>query len=60
MKNSEIIKFVPNHLKKYAIKKLPFVTRSVPNKYKTKKMCNKAILENCGMLVSVPNQYKAQ
>ena len=50
MKTTEMLKFVPDHLKtkqicNYAVKKLPFVTRYVPNRYKTKKMCNRAILE---------------
>ena len=38
------------------LKKLPFVVRYVPDKYKTKKMFNKAILENVGTLESVPNR----
>ena len=45
---------------KYAVKKLPFVIDYVPDKYKTKKMCNKAILENGETLDSVPYQYKIQ
>ena len=32
----------------------------IPDKYKTKKMCNKGILENGGTLKSVSNQYKTQ
>ena len=61
MKNPELLKFVPDHLKikqmcHYAVKKLPFVTRYVSDQYKTKKMCNRAILKNDGMLRSVPNQ----
>ena len=42
MKNSEMLNFVPDHLKtkkmcKYAVKKLSFVIRYVLSKYKTKK-----------------------
>ena len=40
MKNSEMLKFVPDHLKtkkmcKYAVKKLPYLLRYVPDQYKT-------------------------
>ena len=38
----------------HAVKKLPFLTGYVPNKYKTKQICDKAILENSGKLKSVP------
>ena len=59
MKNPEMLKFVPNHLKtkkmcKHAVKKLPYLLRYVPDQYKTQQMCNKAILENGGTLKSVP------
>ena len=42
MKNPEMLKFVPDHLKtkqmcNYAVKKLPYLLRYVPNQYKTKK-----------------------
>ena len=40
--------------------KLPFVIRYVPDKCKTKKMCDKAILKNDRIPKSVPNQYKTQ
>ena len=48
MKNPEMLKFIPDHLKteqisNYAVKKLPFTIRSVPE---TKKLCDRAILEN--------------
>ena len=51
MRNPEILKFVPDHLKtkkmcKDAVKKLPFRIKYVPNQYKTEQMCDKAILEN--------------
>ena len=39
----------------YAVKKLPFIIRYVPDQYKTKKMFNRAILENGGMVESAPN-----
>ena len=31
---------------KYAVKKLPYLLRYVPDWYKTQQMCDKAILEN--------------
>ena len=63
MKNPEMLKFVPDHLKtkkmcKHAVKKLPFVIRNVPDQYKAPQICDKAVLENGGMLESVPNCYK--
>ena len=42
------------------LKKLLFVIRYVPDQYKTKKMCNRAILENSGILESASLQYKTQ
>ena len=39
----------------HAVKKLPFLIRYVSNRYKTKKMCNKAILKSGGTLESVPD-----
>ena len=53
-----MLRFVSDHLKtkkrcKYAVKKLPFVIRNAPDL-----LCNKAILENGGMLKFVPNCYK--
>ena len=58
MKNPEMLKFVPDHLKtkkmcKHPVKKLPFLTRYVPGQYRTQKMCDKAILKNGGTLKSV-------
>ena len=41
-------------------KKLPFILRYVPDRRKTKTMCNRAILENGGTLGSIPSQYKTQ
>lgn len=42
------------------LKSYPFVIRYVLDPYKTKKMFNRAILENGGMRGSVPNQDKTQ
>ena len=60
MKNPGMLKFVPDHLKtekicKHVVKKLPFVIRYVPNQCKTQQMCDIAVLENGGMLESVPD-----
>ena len=38
---------------KHAVKKLPCLLRYVPDQYKTKQMCDKAILENGGTLKCV-------
>ena len=53
MKNPEMLKSVPDHLKtekmwKHTVKKLPCLLRYVPDQYKTQQMCNKAILESGG------------
>ena len=53
-----MLKLVPIHLQtkiicKHAAKGLPFVIRYVPDRYKTQQMCDKAILENGGILKSV-------
>ena len=45
---------------KHAVKKLMVVIRYFPNRYKIQQMCNKAILENGGMLKSVLDRYKAR
>ena len=61
MKNPEILKYVSGHHKtKHAVKKLPFLTRYVPDQYKTQQMCDKPILENGGTLESFPDCYKNQ
>ena len=57
MKNPEMLKFVPDHLKtknmcEHVVKKLPFVIWSI--------MCDKAVLENGGKLESVSDCYKNQ
>ena len=48
MKNREMLKFVPDHLEtkkicKHAVKKLPYLLRYVPDKYKTQQTFDKAI-----------------
>ena len=65
IRNPEMLKFVPDHLKakkinKHAVKKLPFLIRSDPDQCKTHQMCDKAILENGGTLKPVPDCYKNQ
>ena len=63
IKNPEMLKFAPDHLKtktmfkKNAVKKLLFVLRYVPDPYKTEGMCDEVILENDGMLKFVPDCY---
>ena len=39
-------------------KKLLYVLRFVPNQDKTQQMCDKAILENSGILMSIPDATK--
>ena len=51
MKNPEILKYVPDHLKtkklcKHAVKKLRYLSRYVPEQYKTQQICDKVILAN--------------
>ena len=46
MRNPEMLKYVPNHLKtkkmcKHAVKKIPFLMRYVPDQYKTQQMFDK-------------------
>ena len=50
MRNQELLKFVPDHLKikkmcKHVVKNLPYLLRYVPDQYKTQEMCDKAVLE---------------
>ena len=45
---------------KHADKKLPFVIKYIPDRYKTQQMCNNAILENGGTLEAVCDFYKNQ
>ena len=60
MKNSEMLKFVPDHLKtkkmcNHAATKLPNLLRHVPYQHKTQKICDQAILENEGTVNLVPD-----
>ena len=48
MKNPEMLKFVPDHLKikkmyKHTVKRLPYLLRCFPNQYKIQQMCDKAM-----------------
>ena len=50
-------------LKKYVsiqLKKLPYLLRYVPDRYKTQRICDKVTLENGGTLKPVSNCYKNQ
>ena len=44
---------------KQADKKLPDLLRYVPDGYKTQQIFGKAIIENGGILKSVPDYYKS-
>ena len=51
MKNPEMLKFVPDHVKtkkmfKHVVKKLPYQLKYVPDQFKTQQMYDKAISEN--------------
>ena len=53
MRNSEMLKFVPDHLKtkkicKHAVKNLPYPLRYVTDQHKLQIMFDKVILENGG------------
>ena len=57
MRNSEVLKFVANHLKtkikhKPAVKKLHFLIKYVPDQDKTQQITDKAVLVNDGTLES--------
>ena len=56
MRNPKMLKFLIilklKKMCKYAVKKLPFLIRYVPDRCKTRQMCDKAILENGGTLKS--------
>ena len=41
---------------KNAVKKFRYLLRYVPDPYQTQQMCDKAILENGGRLMSVPDR----
>ena len=50
IKDPEMLEFVPDHLTKmckHAVKKLPFLIKYVPDRYKTQQRnCDKVILKN--------------
>ena len=63
IKNPEIIRFVPDHLKtkkmfKHTVKKFPFVIRDVSDLCKTQRMYDKAIIEYGGTSKFVLDNYK--
>ena len=43
---------------KNAVKKWSFVISYVPDQYEIHEMCDNVILENGGMVITVPNCYK--
>ena len=45
---------------KHTVEKLPYLLRYVLDSYKTQQMCEKAILQNVGTLMSVLDCYKNQ
>ena len=60
IKNPEMLKFIPDHLKtktvcKHAVKKLRYLLKYIPDQYKTQQICEKGILENGRTLSSVPD-----
>ena len=60
IKNPEMLKFIPDHLKtktvcKHAVKKLRYLLKYIPDQYKTQQICEKGILENGKTLSSVPD-----
>ena len=63
IKNPEIIRFVPDHLKtkkmfKHTVKKFPFVIRDVSDLCKTQRMYDKAIIEYGGTSKFVLDNYR--
>ena len=63
MKNPEMLKIVPDHLKtknicKHPTKILPFLIRYAPDQYKIQQVCDNTILKNGGTLNSVPDCNK--
>ena len=62
MRNSEMLKFVADHLKtkemcKHAVKKLSYLLTYVPDRYKTQQICHKTILENGGTFITIIKLY---
>ena len=65
IKNQEMLKFVPDHLKtkdmcKHEVETLPYLLRYVHDWYKTQQMYDKTILKNNGTLKSIPGFYENQ
>ena len=63
IKNPEITRFVPDHLKtkkvfKHTVQKFPFVIRYVSDLSKTQRMYDKAIIEYGGTSKFVLDNYK--
>ena len=63
MKNSEMTKFISDHLKtkkkyKHAVKKLPYLLRYVPDPFKTQRICGKSLLENRSLFLTATKVRK--
>ena len=63
IKNPEIIRFIPDHLKtkkvfKHTVKKIPFVIRYVSDLSKTQRMYDKAIIKYGGTSKFILDNYK--
>ena len=61
-KNPEMLRLVPDRLKtkmmyKQTVKKLSFVIRCIPVRYKIQQMCDNAVLENHRTLKSILDCY---
>ena len=60
------VKIIPDYLKtkamgKHAVPKLPYLTKYIPDQYKTQQMFDKTILEKSGTgSCSVPDCYQNQ
>ena len=55
-----MLKFVSDHFKtkntrKNIVKRMPFITKYLPDQYKTKDVCDKVTIENDGMLGFIPD-----
>ena len=65
IRNTEILKFVPDYLKtkkmcKHTVKKFPFLKRYDLDRYKTQQICDTAFSENGGKLEPVLDCSKDQ
>ena len=45
---------------KHAVKNFPLIIKYVPDQYKIQPKCDKAVVENRGMLMFIPGCYKNQ